>query len=271
MFECDKCNKEFNRNGNLKRHIKAIHDKIKDFECDKCNKSFSQNGHLQQHIKLIHDKIKDIHCNLCEYSCSANGTLQQHIKLVHDKIKDHKCNLCEYSCSANGALQYHIKAVHDKIKDFECDKCNYKCSSNSNLQQHIQMCTGQNARFSGGEYKVVEALQDLGFIENVDYYFNTTFSKLTDYTGKQLRPDFRFIKHNIIIEYDGIQHFKPRSFGGTREKAEENFKQIQENDRLKDEFCVNNDYKMIRINYKQFPDILTILSTELHNIINWIG
>ena len=36
-FTCDTCNKAFSTKKNLKRHIKMVHDKIKDFKCDKCD------------------------------------------------------------------------------------------------------------------------------------------------------------------------------------------------------------------------------------------
>ena len=58
------------------------------YSCDKCDYTCSTNNHLKRHIKMVHDKIKDIQCNLCEYTCSTNSHLKQHIKQVHDKIKD---------------------------------------------------------------------------------------------------------------------------------------------------------------------------------------
>ena len=242
------------------------------FICETCEKEFTKNSKLQQHIKAVHLKIKDIKCQECDYKCSEKINLQQHIKQVHLKIRDFECQDCNFKCSKKGDLQKHIKAVHDKIKDFECQECDFKFSENSTLQRHLLICTGTNKRFSGGEYQIVKALQDVNFFENEDYYFDLTFSELTDYCGKNLRPDFRFIKHKIMIEYDGIQHFEPKTFGGiSQEQAEEKFKETQENDRIKDQFCKDNDYKMIRISYKDFPNILSILTTELHDIIDWYG
>ena len=270
-FKCDKCEYTCSTNGDLQKHIKAVHNKIKDFECELCDYKCSTNGDLQEHIKAVHNKIKDFECKLCDYKCSKNDTLQKHIKAVHNKIKDFECELCEYKCSQNNNLKQHIKQVHDKIKDFQCDLCEYKCSLNSALQTHILTCKGENhSNISGLELRTKEALEHLGFIEDVDYIFNSSYSKLTDYCGRHLRPDFRFFDHKIIIEADGEQHFKPRNFGNiSQERAEENLKQTQECDQIKNNFCEKFRYKMIRISYKDIKDVLSILHSELDEVINY--
>ena len=137
-FNCTLCDSKFSSNSILQQHIKQVHDKIKDFDCDLCDLKFSYNNNLQRHIKQVHDKIKDFDCDLCDSKFSTNGQLQQHIKQVHDKIKDFDCDLCDLNFSTSGQLQQHIKAVHDKIKDFNCTLCDSKFSSNSILQQHIK-------------------------------------------------------------------------------------------------------------------------------------
>jgi hypothetical protein len=270
-FECTKCEYKCSTNSHLQRHIKAVHDQIKNFECEKCEYKCSQNVDLQQHIKSVHDKIKDFECELCEYKCSKNGDLQKHIKQVHNKIKDYECELCEYKCSENGTLQQHIKQIHSKIKDFECTECEYKCSKNGDLQQHILICKGSDhSNKSGLELRTTEALEQLGFIEDIDYIFNSSYSKLTDFCGKKLRPDFRFLDHKIIIEADGKQHFKPQTFGGiSSERSEELFKLTQEYDKIKDNFCEKFGYRMIRIKHNEIKDILSILHSELDDIITY--
>ena len=230
----------------------------------------SSNGHLQMHIKQVHNKIKDFECDRCEYTCSLNVNLQRHIKSVHNKIKDFECDRCEYMCSSSSDLQRHIKQVHDKIKDIKCDRCEYSCSRNSTLKKHILICKGEDhSNMSGLELRTKEALNKLGFVENEDYIFNSSYSKLTDFCGRILRPDFRFINHKIIIECDGIQHFKAITFGGiSTEQAEKNFKSTQETDDIKNNFCEKYGYKMIRIKFNEIKDLLSILHYELENIID---
>jgi len=119
---------------------------------------------------------------------------------------------------------------------------------------------------------MIECFEELGFYENEDYIHNSTFPELTAYCGRHLRFDFMFINHKRVFEYDGIQHKIPQRFGGmSKEQAEENFRNQQEHDKLKDDFCRDNGYKMVRISYKDYPNILSILHTELMDIMDNIG
>lgn len=61
----------------------------------------------------------------------------------------------------------------------------------------------------------------------------------------QLPFDFYLPDYNVVIEYDGIQHFKPVSiFGGDK-----GFEQTKLRDELKNIYCVNNGIGNIRIPY----------------------
>ena len=239
-------------------------------QCKKLLKFFKVRGNTGQIYKTCIICCERFKCELCEYKCATNCNLQKHIKQVHDQIKDFECEKCDYKCATNCNLQQHIKQVHDQIKDFECELCDYKCSKNSTLQRHILICKGENhTNISGLELRTKEALEQLGFIENEDYIFNSSYSKLTDYCGRCLRPDFRLFDHKIMIEVDGAQHFKPSTFGGiSSEQAEEIFKLTQECDQIKNNFCEKFRYKMIRIKYTEIKDVLSILHYELDDIIN---
>jgi KRAB domain-containing zinc finger protein len=267
---CPNCEYSCSNNGDLQQHIKRIHLKIKDHHCPDCEASFSANGDLQQHIKQVHTKIRDHHCQDCKASFSTNGKLREHIKQVHTKIRDHHCQDCKASFSTNGKLQRHINAVHLNIRDHHCPDCKACFSTNGDLQSHLKTCTGPDyTPLSGLEMRCKETLTDLGFVEDVDYIYNHTFSKLTDYCGQHLRPDFRFINHKIMIECDGSQHYKVKEFGSSREDAEKNFEKTKANDKVKDEFCDQFGYKMIRIPYWDIMNILEILSVELYDIVKW--
>jgi hypothetical protein len=273
-FECDweGCNYKGSTDSNLKQHIDCIHKNIREFECnwEGCDYACTRDADLKKHIKRVHDKIRDLKCERenCNYACTTNEDLKKHIKQVHDKIKDIKCPDCNYACSTNEQLKQHIKRVHDKIKDFECSKCDYKCSANGDLQKHIEICTGAR-NISSGEFKMIECFEELGFYENEDYIHDSTFEELTTYCGRHLRFDFMFINHKRVFEFEGIPHFIPQRFGGmSQEEAEERFRKQQENDKLKDDFCKENGYKMVRISYKDYPNILSILHAELMDIMD---
>jgi hypothetical protein len=240
------------------------------FKCQNCGLACSSSAELKTHIKIVHEKIKDHECQSCNFACSVSSDLQRHIKQVHEKIKDHKCPDCEYACTRKGHLNMHIKQVHEKIKDHECPDCNYACSENGTLQRHLLSCNGTGRRMSKGEKRVLEVLLELGFVEDVDFVFDQTFSDLSNSCGKSLRPDFRFLEYKIMIEFDGIQHFKATTFGGcSAEQAEDAFIKTQESDRITNEYCNENGYNMIRISFEQYPEVLSILHGELLDITNW--
>src|SRR5699024_9555749 len=74
-----------------------------------------------------------------------------------------------------------------------------------------------------------------------------------------LRFDFYLNDLDILVEYDGEQHFitKPNS-----RFPIERIKKMRKHDRMKDVYCKENNIKLYRINYKQ--DHLK----EIENIIN---
>ncbi|EOP32810.1 hypothetical protein [Bacillus cereus] len=79
-----------------------------------------------------------------------------------------------------------------------------------------------------------------------------------------LKFDFAiFDKNNsllALIEFDGEQHFKPVPYFGGKKKYEETKKR----DKIKNDYCQNNDLKLIRIPYYE-EDIASILD---HQILN---
>merc|ERR1712012_835831 len=59
--------------------------KDKRFACNYtgCNYTAIYNNHLQVHIKAIHEKIKDFSCNDCDYKSSYKQHMRTHVMRVH--------------------------------------------------------------------------------------------------------------------------------------------------------------------------------------------
>ena len=83
------------------------------FQCDKCQYNTPVNKCLKRHIKTVHEKIKNIKCDKCDYICSSNCNLKQHIKYIHDKIKNFKCDKLKNEYATNN----NIKLVRIKYND----------------------------------------------------------------------------------------------------------------------------------------------------------
>lgn len=82
--------------------------------------------------------------------------------------------------------------------------------------------------------------------------------------GNKLKPDFYLPDYNLIIEFDGRQHFEPvRYIGMSEEEAELKFEIQQINDKFKNKLCEEHDLKIIRIPYKEFDNIEKILNKKI--------
>ena len=92
---------------------------------------------------------------------------------------------------------------------------------------------------SKGEKFVAKWLQD----NNYEYTPQKKFKTCKNLNS--LPFDFHINKTNILIEYDGIQHYTPIDcFGG-----EESFNNIVKHDNIKNDWAKENNYKIIRLNY----------------------
>ena len=122
----------------LRRHVKAVHDKIRDEACGLCDFRASHKSVIKRHIKAVHDQNRDHACEICSFRTSLKYNLKMHINSVHLNIKPFACEQCNYSTANSMAhLRRHVKVVHDKVKNLACEHCTYKTSNNHALENHI--------------------------------------------------------------------------------------------------------------------------------------
>ena len=84
-----------------------------------------------------------------------------------------------------------------------------------------------------------------------------TQKKFDDCKDKKPLPfDFYLPNNNIAIEYDGYQHFHPIDFWG----GDKQFAERVRHDKIKDQYCKDNNISLIRISYDKNVD------QELNNL-----
>lgn len=112
-----------------------------------------------------------------------------------------------------------------------------------------------NKKNSKGERMVEKALNFLGF----DYLEQATFEGMI--YKKQLYYDFLLEGEDIIIEYQGRQHYTPVEFLGGFDKFESQLKR----DKIKARYAEDNGYKLVEIPYKldTYTKVLKYLTEEL--------
>ena len=110
------------------------------------------------------------------------------------------------------------------------------CKTNSKGEEYIKMYLEENK---------IKYIQQHGF--DTCKYIN------------KLNFDFYLPEYNLCIEFDGIQHFKPiKQFGGEIE-----YINCIKRDECKNEWCLENKIKLIRIKYDQISNISKILKNNL--------
>eukprot|EP00092_Neocalanus_flemingeri_P003514 GFUD01003768.1.p1 GENE.GFUD01003768.1~~GFUD01003768.1.p1 ORF type:complete len:204 (-),score=37.91 GFUD01003768.1:67-678(-) len=82
-FPCKQCDKTFNFNNSLKKHIIAMHHNTW-YNCDICNSSFRYNSNLKRHTDKVHtSSTVRYHCNECVQSFTYKHNLKAHIDKFH--------------------------------------------------------------------------------------------------------------------------------------------------------------------------------------------
>ena len=96
-------------------------------------------------------------------------------------------------------------------------------------------------------------------INNIEFLTQYSFDNLVGLKGGLLLYDFYIPKYNILIEYNGEQHYRPIDYFG----GEKQFEIQQEHDRRKRQYAKDHSINLLEIAYWDFDNIEEILSREL--------
>lgn len=121
------------------------------------------------------------------------------------------------------------------------------------LSDHLSGCGCINCATSKGEKKIEKILKDL----RIDFIKQKTFEGCR--FKNRLKFDFYIPEKNTCIEFDGEHHFKSiRYFGG--KKA---FEMQKIKDQIKNDFCKNNNIKLIRFRFDEDPNRIEKIINDL--------
>jgi hypothetical protein len=97
--------------------------------------------------------------------------------------------------------------------------------------------------------------------KKLQYIFQKSFDDCKNpKTGCKLRFDFYIPSKNLLIEYDGRQHFEYGIHVGKHKITEDELIDTQYKDRVKNEYCSRNNISLLRIKYPDKQNIPAILS-----------
>jgi len=254
-----------NYKGN-KNKVKIICPEHGDFSQRADHHVNGANCKMCSYTKLIAnnfiEKAKAIHGDKYDYSLVDYINNITKIKIIcqkHGVFEQYPCNHLQgkgcISCSGTSKLTKEIfvrraKQTHGDKYDYSLVKYknNYTkvkiiCQKHGVFeQQPIHHLNGNNCPIcneSKGELRIARILDE----NNIKYKRQY---RLDD--CKNIKPlpfDFYILDKNVLIEFDGEQHYKPVNFFG----GVEGFKQRQKNDDIKTKYCKDNNIKLIRIKH----------------------
>jgi hypothetical protein len=205
--------------------------------------------------------------------CKIHGTFKQraghHLegrgcqKCGIDRCKESKFHtkeeFIEKSNKIHNNFYNYDKVIYIKARNKVCIVCPKHGEYWQSPDNHLHGRGCYKCKNSKGEKIIL-----LFLIKNNIVYIN---QKMFDdcrnpKTNHKLRYDFFIPSKNILIEYDGKQHFKSGKFGKTTYTVN----MMQENqfrDDVKTKYAKNNNIKLLRIKYTDYKNIEEILINNL--------
>lgn len=192
--------------------------------------------------------------------------------MLNNFIHGHRCKDCAYETKGKN-LRHDIEYVKEYIEsvngnkllnpeeykdtftrnlDILCSCGNVFTTSFSNYSKHdVNTCYSCSCKESSGEEYIRKFLE----LNEIDFIQEKRFVDCRD--NKPLPFDFYLPQYNLIIEFDGKQHYEP-IFG------DKSFKKTIEHDKVKNQYCENNNINLLRIPYWEGHNIEDIVSKQLN-------
>lgn len=225
----------------------------------KTREKFEKDARKTHGTRYLYDDvvyIKD--SQKIEVTCRLHGNFWVGAR---DHLKGKNCKECSKKTKSRkltkGKEIFCSKAntVHGSFYDYSLvpqkfkvrDKVKIVCPVHGVFEQvayyHLQKNGCTNCHNSQGEKLISSELSKLGIAFESD-------KKLLAYSTLE-SFDFFIPNLNLVIEFDGIQHFQPTAFSSSMigEVAERAFKSQQERDLRKDLWCDGNGIIILRIPY----------------------
>ena len=249
----------------------------KNCNCKKCSYDLRAKERIAKKEKEVKEYIESIGGVLLEYKgnkkelkllctkCNEETYKQYQSVKYNDNPYCFKCNsemrssigrtdiavVRDFIEKLGGELlsEVFVRSIDDLV--VRCNVCKepYNRSWKYIKDHETVTCAKCSDVKSKGEEKILKILKE----NNIEFMDEKTFEGCVD-VGK-LRYDFFIPELNLCIEYDGKQHFNEYDdFGGT-----ESFEDRKRKDKIKTDYCRDNNINLLRIHYKDFRRIEEIL------------
>jgi protein-arginine kinase activator protein McsA len=250
---------------------------LRGFGCDKCsNHHTPTTEEFISELKLIHgtelynhEFVKYVNSH-AEIKIICNRCGKPFMQKAYKHLGGHGCPNCAPNRPSNTsefiqkALLIHLDKydyslvvyIKSSLKVIIiCKSCNLQFPQKPN--DHLNGYGCPYCKKSKGETKIKDWLVS----NNIPHQFQHTFDNCRNpKTNIRLKFDFYIPNNNLLIEFDGRQHFDDIS------KTNPNWeplKIIQYRDNIKNEYTTSNNIDLLRIPYTKIKNINQILTKKL--------
>lgn len=287
IIKCNKCNntfeispKEFIRTRNINKFLKGC-KKCKDIDKDKILKERLKSITNSKLSFIDNDLVTGTHknylikCNICGYEFKSSiHTIESHLK-VNKNEDSFGCAVCsgkykrttddfikEVNSISNGEYTVLGKYTNSNspilIKHNKCGHI-YKVRPVDFIHKNNRCPNCNEKSLSNGVKFIEEFLSE----NNINFIKEKSFDNCK--YRKKLPFDFYLEEYNLLIEYDGEQHFK-KSFN----RKESNHIVQHKRDIIKNNFCKTNKINLIRFKYNfDFNEIKRILNLLINDKLDY--
>lgn len=147
---------------------------------------------------------------------------------------------------------YQTSQIKIKIRHNKCQHT-YEVKPNNFLQG--KRCPDCH-KISKGEVRIAKFLKK----KKIKFKREKTFSECR---AINVLPFDFYINDNLLIEYDGEFHFEPARYSKNKQKMLDKLKSQQQNDRIKNQYCIDNGIYISRIPFWELDSIEDILESVL--------
>ncbi|MDR0676115.1 MAG: DUF723 domain-containing protein [Elusimicrobiota bacterium] len=220
-------------------------------------------------IKEFIEKANKVHNNKYDYSFVEYINMRTKVKIIcpiHGIFEMQPgCHLSGQGCpECSGKKRYTQKEWIERASKIHNNKYDYSlveykgqekkvkiiCPIHGMFEQKAMQHTNSLngcplCRESHGEKEINQILIE----KNINFLRQKKFKECKN--QQELPFDFYLPEHNICIEYQGEQHYKPMRYSRRKEINEYNFYKIQITDKIKKDFCIKNNIRLIEITYKE--------------------
>jgi len=233
------------------------------------------NNHQEPYTKEeFIEKCRKIHNNKYDYSLVEYTNIKAKIKIIcpihglfeqsaENHMEKHGCPNC--SNEARSKKQSKMPTIQGyKILEYKnarqvskilCEKHNIIFYQRTDdLIKRGATCKLCSNNKNLGEDKIINYFKN----NNILFERNKSFKELKDVN--KLSYDFYLPDYNLLIEYNGIQHYKWIKYF---QKTIHSFHKQKHHDWLKRKYAKSNNIKLLTIPYWDFDNLTEILENEL--------